>query len=423
MARVYGAFVGCKVSAADAEQAMASLAAAGHVRSAQVGEADVAVVVTCAVTAEAERKSRRLVHRLAAGGRPVVVTGCAAVYRPQQFVAPGVSVAARSDVLEAVRVAAGEAPPPGAAAAGARELGRGRTRLTLKVQDGCAGACTYCAVRLARGPLWSLPIEQAVRAAREGLAAGCGEVVVSGINVGLYQDGAGEAQGRVARSDDGLARLIEALCELPDLQRLRLSSVEPLHLQAPLLRALAHPKVARHLHVPLQSADDGVLAAMGRPYDFVEYRARLAAARRALGNDLVVTTDVIVGFPTEDERAFARTLAAIEPEAGLFGRVHVFPFSSRPGTAAAELAPLPAGVVRQRRAAALSAAAAARRAAARAELGGEAEVLVEDCVAGLWRGYTSRYTRCYIEGNAQAGRLVRVAVQALFRDGVRGVVA
>jgi threonylcarbamoyladenosine tRNA methylthiotransferase MtaB len=435
MTRVYTAFVGCKVSQADADGLGAALEQDGHAR-AEAADAEVAVVVTCCVTAEAERKSRQLVNRLAAGGRPVVVTGCAAAYRPEQFATPGAVVAARPDVVAVVRGAGdavgstsssgiadgsllvedasaiGVRPPASTARPVVPPATRPRTRFTLKAQDGCSCACAYCAVRLARGPLWSQSLSQAVAAARVGLAAGCGEVVLSGINLGLYRDPDGA----------DLAALVGALVELPELLRLRLSSLEPVHLQERLLRSLTHGKVARHLHVPLQSADDGVLAAMNRPYDFAGYRRRLAAARDALG-DVMISTDVIVGFPTETDEAFARTLAAIGPASGLFGRVHVFPYSRRPGTAAAELPAVPVAEVRRRRAAALEAAAAVRRAAAAAEVGTQAEVLVEDRGGGLWRGYTSRYTRCYFGGDARPGTLARVVVQEIFEDGVLGVVA
>jgi threonylcarbamoyladenosine tRNA methylthiotransferase MtaB len=430
MARVCTAFVGCKVSQADADGLGAALVEAGHVGAEAADAADVAVVVTCCVTAEAERTSRKLVNRLAAGGRPVVVTGCAAAYRPEQFNTPGAVVAARSDVGAAVRelVGAGEVSAVGAGAAHVPGVGevadagpaagagtalrRPRTRFTLRAQDGCSCSCAYCAVRLVRGPLWSLPLGQAVEAARLGLAAGCGEVVLSGINLGLYRDPDGA----------DLAELVGALCDLPELQRLRLSSLEPMHLHEPLLEALVHPTVARHLHVPLQSADDAVLAAMRRPYDFEEYGRRLERVRAVLG-DVMVSTDVIVGFPGESEAAFDRTLAAIGPAAGLFGRVHVFPYSRRPGTAAAELPAVPVAEVRRRRAAALEAAAAARAAAAAAEVGTQVQVLAEDRVGGLWRGYTSKYTRCSFSGDARLGTLARVAVGSLFEDGVRGVVA
>jgi threonylcarbamoyladenosine tRNA methylthiotransferase MtaB len=200
------------------------------------------------------------------------------------------------------------------------------------------------------------------------------------------------------------------------------------HVPPDLFAALAHTKVARHLHVPLQSADDGVLAAMGRPYTFAEYSAAIAALRRRLPG-LLLSTDVIVGFPTEDEAAFARTLAAISaaaspalagPGGRLFGRVHLFTYSSRPGTAAAELTPLPADVVKGRMQAALAAARSAAHAAALAAVGQPAEVLVEERRDGFWRGYSSSYLRYYLQGEARSGQLVSAVASGEYNDGLKG---
>ena len=171
-----------------------------------------------------------------------------------------------------------------------------------------------------------------------------------------------------------------------------------------LLDALAHPAVARHVHLPLQSADDAVLADMRRPYTFAQYMAIAGQVRDRLG-DAMLSTDVIVGFPSEGEAAFARTLAALE--SGLFGRAHVFAFSPRPGTAAAGLPPLPAVVVKERMARALAAAATAAGAARAAALGREAEVLVENRRDGLRRGYSSEYIPYYLRDEARPGTLVR----------------
>ena len=426
MTRVYAAFVGCKVSQADSEAAAAKLAAAGCRVVASRDEADLCVLLSCCVTAEAERKSRQMARRLAADGRRVVVGGCAAALRPEQFREPGVEVlggrswvgaalaqpVAAAEQRSATLPAAAEersATLPTAAADAPTGALRRRTRLMLKVQDGCAQRCAYCAVRLARGPLWSLPLEEAVAAARRGLADGCGEIVLTGVNLGAYRD------------DDGaeLTDLASRLVALPELARLRLSSIEPLHLTPLLLSTLAHPKVARHLHVPLQSADDDVLAAMRRPYSFAEYAATLERARRELPG-VMITTDVIVGYPTEDEPAFARTLAAIEPGGGLLSRVHVFGYSQRPGTEAAGLAPLPAVTMKRRLTAALAAADATRRAARRSVLGAPAEVVVEERRDGLWRGYSSQYVRYYLWGAAAPGRLVRACADEEFKDGVKG---
>ena len=451
MTRVHTAFVGCKVSQADSEAAGARLVAAGLEGASSPGSADIAVVHTCAVTAEAERKSRQLVRRLARRGLRVVVAGCAARRDAGQFVGEGVTligdrsweqVAAelvaespaaprcarptstmggRPDMPDAPQTAAAggrpevagatpTAPAGGRSAAGGSSAGalRSRTRFVLKAQDGCGGRCTYCVVRLVRGEPRSLPLDQALAAAKAAVAGGCGEVVLSGIDLGAYRD---------AQSGAGLSALVEALVAVPGLARLRLSSVEPGALDERLASALAHPLVARHLHVPLQSADDGVLAAMGRPYDWRGFRAALGRVRACVP-DCAFSTDLMVGYPAEDAAAFARSLTAVEE--GLFGRVHVFAFSPRPGTPAAALAPLPAAVVRRRRAAALAGAQAAASAAARAALGRPADVLVEERREGLWKGYSSQYVRYYLVGAAAPGSLVRAVADEACSDGVRG---
>jgi threonylcarbamoyladenosine tRNA methylthiotransferase MtaB len=421
VSRVAASFVGCKVSQADGEEALAGLAAAGLEVVSRHEAADVVVVHTCCVTAEAERKSRRLVRRAATAGGRVVVAGCAAALRPEQFEGQGVIVAARPDWMEIARRLTGEdagrLPPgtegdaDGVTAASLdvpapRATPGARTRLVLKVQDGCAGACTYCVVRLVRGEPRSIPLAQALAAARGGLARGCGEVVLSGIDLGAWRDGGAR-----------LADLVAAVAGLDGLRRVRLSSVEPRHVDASLLELLAHPRVARHLHVPLQSADDGVLRDMRRPYTFARYLHAVEGLRRVPGGAML-STDVIVGYPTEDDAAFARTLEALG--SGLFGRAHVFAYSARPGTAAAELPPLPAAVVKERMGRALAAAEAAALAARRAALGREAEILVEERRDGLWKGYSSEYVRYSLRGRARRGDLVRAVADQLTDDGVAG---
>jgi threonylcarbamoyladenosine tRNA methylthiotransferase MtaB len=274
----------------------------------------------------------------------------------------------------------------------------------LKVQDGCSGSCTYCVVRLVRGRPRSVSLAEALAAARAGIEGGCGEVVLSGIDLGAWRDGGAR-----------LPELVAAVAELDGLRRVRLSSVEPRHVTPALLEVLAHPRVARHLHVPLQSADDGVLRHMRRPYTWEGYLAAVHDLRGVAGGAML-GTDVIVGYPTEDEAAFGRTLAALE--SGLFGRAHVFAYSPRPGTAAAELPPLPAAVVKERMGRALAVAEAAALSARRAALGREAEVLVEERRDGVWRGYSSEYVRYALHGRARRGELVHAVAHGLAGDGV-----
>ena len=431
MTRVAAAFVGCKVNQADSDEALARLCASGLSPAARA-EADIVVVHTCCVTAEAERKSRQVARREARAGRRVVVAGCAAALHPEQFLEPGLELLGERSWDD---VAAGCGAPAAGAAAATDVAGaagspderrprprRARTRAVIKVQDGCAGTCTYCAVRLARGLPRSRSLADALSAVDAAIRGGSGEVVLSGIDLGAWSDG-----------DLVLADLVEAITASPAFAgpaderiatgpaagpaRLRLSSIEPRDVDARLLSALAHERVARHLHVPLQSADDQVLSAMGRPYTYAEFRQRAALVRRELGRAML-STDVIVGFPTEDEAAFARTLDAIA--SGAFGRVHVFAFSPRPGTAAAELPPLQPAVIKARMARALAAAEAAARRARLDAIGRSAEVLIEDRHDGLARGYSSEYVRYYVRGEARPGQLVGAVAHATHRDGVRG---
>jgi threonylcarbamoyladenosine tRNA methylthiotransferase MtaB len=458
--RVAAGFVGCKVSQADGEEALAGLAAAGLTPVASREAADVVVVHTCCVTAEAERKSRRLVRRAASGGRRVVVSGCAAVLHPDQFEGEGIIVAARPDWAEVASGLAGggrpvvpdrsgegyaasgvgaldgaiegategadarttppraattgvSSPAPTAGAEAPRATPGTRTRLVLKVQDGCGGACAYCVVRLVRGAPRSMPLGAVLKAARAGLERGCGEIVLSGIDLGAWRDDEARADG--ARLPD----LVAAVAGLDDLRRVRLSSVEPRHVTPRLLELLEHPRVARHLHVPLQSADDGVLRAMKRPYTYEKYLMAVGGLRDVPGGAML-STDVIVGYPAEDEAGFARTLDALA--SGMFGRAHVFAYSPRPGTTAAELPPLPAAVVRERMGRALAAAEAAALFARRAAIGRKAEVLVEERRDGLWRGYSSEYIRYTLRGAARRGELVTTVADELADDGVAGVV-
>ena len=331
MTRVAARFVGCKVSQADGEEALAALAASG-LEPVTAREAADVVVHTCCVTAEAERKSRRLVRRAAAGGTPVVVAGCAAALRPEQFAAEGVVVAARpdwgrvADTLSAIESpSAREASTPAPRPAPPATPGA-RTRLTLKVQDGCAGSCAYCVVRVVRGRPVSVPLRDVLAAARDGLARGCGEIVLSGIDLGAWRDGG-------ARLPD----LAAALAGLEGLRRLRLSSVEPRHVTPALVGLLRHSRVARHLHVPLQSADDGVLRAMRRPYTFDGY-VRAVGGLAGVPGGAMLSTDVIVGYPTEDEAAFAHAGGAGERPVRTRPRLRVLAAAGDRGRGAAAAA-------------------------------------------------------------------------------------
>jgi threonylcarbamoyladenosine tRNA methylthiotransferase MtaB len=242
-------------------------------------------------------------------------------------------------------------------------------------------------------------------------------MVMTGISVGDYRDPERGLE---------LGQLMMEVARVPGVARVRLSSIEVIHVRDSLLAALCEePKVCPHLHVPLQSGDDAVLAGMGRHYtanDYLGHIARLRAAAGRAGIDINVTADVIVGFPTEDEAAFQRTLDAVT-EAGL-SRVHVFPYSPRPGTAAEALGDRVAPEVKKergRRLRALSEVCSRRHRSAK--LGTHVEVLIDKVAADRCSGYTADYTRCYLDSDpahpATRGELLGVRAEDLHADGLR----
>jgi threonylcarbamoyladenosine tRNA methylthiotransferase MtaB len=431
-------FLGCKVSQADAMLASGALLAAGHTEVAEQ-DAELHVINTCCITAEAESKSRQSVRRSLRQAGRVHVAGCAVNLAPERFaeIDPRVRafVGTADDVAEAigeaeVRSAAG-GPRLGLACADtehdvlARERHRtgtptgtersrasARTRGFVKVQDGCGSHCAYCIIPTVRGPARSRPASAILREVERRVADGQPEMVMTGISVGDYRDPERGLE---------LGDLMVEVARVPGVERVRLSSVEVIHVKDSLLRALCEePKICPHLHVPLQSGDDRVLAAMGRHYSAGEYLEHIARVREATGGrrEVQVTADVIVGFPTEDEAAFGRTLDVVE-QAGL-GRVHVFPYSPRPGTAAAELGDLVPVEVKKERGRRLRALSEVRSRLHRAaQLGSELQVLIDKVAADRCAGYTPDYTRCYLEGAvARAGELITVRARELHADGI-----
>ena len=280
------------------------------------------------------------------------------------------------------------------------DFGVDRVRAFVKIQDGCSFACAFCVIPQVRGRSRSRSAKAVLREVRRRVEQGHREVVLTGINLGCYRD-------REAGFD--LARLVREAGATPRLERLRLSSIEVNHLSEGLIAAMREtPVVSPHLHVPLQSGDDRVLAAMGRRYTSATYLRRVARAE-----SFNLTADVIVGFPAEDDAAFARTLAVVR-QAGLT-KVHVFPYSPRPGTLTAESDTVPPEVKKERsaRLRALSAEACRRRWHER--VGSEDAVLVDR----PGRGYGDDYTPWLV--NAPVGKLVRARAVDVSEKGIVGV--
>ena len=408
-------FLGCKVSQADAMLARAALISAGHAEAPET-EAELHVINTCCITSEAEAKSRQSVRRSLkqAPDRRVFVAGCATNLRAAQFaeiderVTPFVGTA--EDVAESMSANLGAcadlehdvlARDPIAPAA--------RTRGFVKVQDGCDCHCAYCIIPTVRGPARSRPASAILAEATRRVAEGQPEMVMTGISVGDYRDPERGLE---------LGDLMVEVAQVPGVERVRLSSIEVIHVKDSLIRALAsEPKVCPHLHVPMQSGDDRVLNDMGRHYTAAEYQDHIRVLRGAAPH-VNLTTDVIVGFPTEDEAAFQRTLDAVDA-AGIT-RVHTFSYSPRPGTRAEALGDLVAPEDKKRRSRELRGHSEVRSRHHRAtKLHARERVLIDKVAETQCSGYTADYTRCYLPAGAGArGEIVDVECVELHADGI-----
>jgi len=414
--RVQIVTLGCKVNAYDGAAIADRLRAAGCEVVRAGAPADVVVVNSCTVTDAADAESRRIARR-ARRENPAaraILTGCYAQTKPEEAAAVEVVdrviglnrldalVAAVTSPVATERIVVGNARREHSVTTfGARSFD-GHTRAFLKVQEGCDLFCAFCIIPLARGASRSVPPAEVLAEVRRLAAAGFEEIVLSGVHLGGY--------GHDLTPPVDLASLVAAIAEQGLVPRLRLSSIDPHEVSEALLRLLARePAICPHLHVPLQAGDDGVLRRMRRRYDTALARERLQMMREVVP-EAAIGTDLIAGFPGEDEAAFERTLAFVEESPLTY--LHVFPYSVRSGTTAAKLdARNPPGTIaaRVRR---LRAVGERRRAAFAHRFDGtEAEVLVEvarDPRTGALRGYTRNYLRALLTGpDAWRGRRLR----------------
>jgi threonylcarbamoyladenosine tRNA methylthiotransferase MtaB len=389
-------FLGCKVSHVDAHDVRERLLADGHAE--QDGTADVAVVNTCCVTHEALSKSRKEASRAARTHRRVYVTGCGANLAADAFAGlPGNVVVVGKRSEETPAFVAGDVGAIGCVRADAR---LDRVRAFVKVQDGCSFSCSFCVIPLVRGASRSRAASAVLAEIRRRVDQGHREVVLTGINLGCYRD-------RAAGYD--LPRLVRESGATPGLERLRLSSIEINHVDDALVAALREtPVVSRHLHVPLQSGDDGVLRAMGRRYTVATYLRRLEPLREEFN----LTSDVIVGFPAEDEAAFERTLCTAR-DAGLT-KIHVFPYSPRPGTRTAGDDAVSPHEKRERGARLRAASHEACLARWRTKVGRDDVVLVDR----PGRGYGDDYSPWLVDPELPVGALAPVRGAAVSDRGV-----
>ncbi len=405
MVRIAFHYLGCRLNEAENEAIARSMTDKGHEIVAIADNPDVIVLNTCGVTADAMRKSRNLMRRFAvAGARLLVLMGCAVDL--MQAGENSVSDddlrqgAKRDDDLRIVRIYRDDRPKAAdiiaraidetwnASVAQAPTAYKPRIRCFIKIEDGCNNACTYCSVRLARGRERSVAGADIVEEIRRCLALGEREIVLTGVQLGAWKEG-----------DRRLPDLIGDILSKTDVERLRLSSIEPWHLRPELYELWSDKRLCPHFHTPVQSGSDAVLSMMRRRTHLAEFESKINDLRRKIPN-VRVSTDLIVGFPGETDAMWRETLDFIERIG--FDDIHLFRFSARPGTIAATLPnPVAPEVKRERWNEAHDRMMQIKRDKMQASIGALCRVLWEtrghEIVDGKrrWSGYAENYLRLY----------------------------
>jgi threonylcarbamoyladenosine tRNA methylthiotransferase MtaB len=421
------ATLGCKTNQFESAAMEELLAEAGY-RPVPFSEgADLVVINTCTVTAATDSQSRNLIRR-ARRINPrcrILVTGCYAQIDPQALAAlPGVSVVIGNEEKHRLPVFLAEDKTgihvtdirKSAGPAMTLSSFSGRSRAFLQIQNGCDAFCSYCIIPHARGPSRSVPMDQVVRQVEQLTDRGFAEVVLTGIHVGAY--------GQDLQPPCSLLQLVDRIQRDTAVRRLRLGSMEPLEISPELIRAAAGSTIiCPHFHIPLQSGDDAVLERMNRHYGADFFRRLVNDIRRRLP-DAAIGCDVITGFPGESEQEFTNTLRLIE-ELPLT-HLHVFPFSRRPGTPAADMPNQIAAPVARERAARLRELGEEKLAEFSGSfIGRTLEVVVEGRGrGGQSKGLTGNYLSVTFSCPAELeGRLVPVVIEDRTGDGLKGRLA
>jgi threonylcarbamoyladenosine tRNA methylthiotransferase MtaB len=403
--------LGCKLNQAEIQLLAGQLAAAGYRIVSCVEQADIYILNTCTVTHVADRKSRHLLN-LARRRNPavrLVAIGCYAEREPRALDRiEGVELVLGNErkwhLLELLEDAKKSAP----ASMDELDIGLPRTRAFVKVQDGCHDFCAYCIVPLVRSREMSVPAEQVLAQIKERAAAGFKEVVLTGTEIGAYHCDGLTLQG-----------LVESILKGTDIVRLRLSSLQPHHIKPELLALWKDPRLCPHFHLSLQSGCDAVLKRMKRRYTVSDYKRAVKLIRESVP-DVAITTDVIVGFPGETDAEFRETCEFCRQ--ARFARIHVFPYSPRPGTLAATMpGQVPEKVKKERSRQMLALAKERARDFQRLYFGKTLEVLWEQKTNGVWSGLTGNYIKVHARSSDDlTNRLLPVQIVKIYRDGVWG---
>ncbi|MGI6442850.1 MAG: MiaB/RimO family radical SAM methylthiotransferase [Synergistaceae bacterium] len=394
---------GCRTNQYEAEAITFALEEAGAVYKEE--EPDILIVVSCTITEAAERKCRKLIRKRLRerSSTLVVVCGCYAQKineKERRKIGIDILVGSRMkhrlpDILadyfefpeRSTHYLLSEESLLKEKSWDLLKLDKPhhRTRAFLKVQDGCNHFCSYCVVPYVRGYPVSRNLAETVEEAAKIVESGCNEIVLTGVHLGLYE---------------GLDILVRRIGEIPGLKRLRFGSIEPFAITDVLLKTLAETEVfCHHLHLPLQSGDDKVLKTMRRGYSTDEYRKIVEKIRNIFGEKIHISTDLMLGFPCEDDRAFRNSMNFLEEIQ--FGKVHVFPYSRRIGTKAAELPLISQDIIKERKEEALSLSGELLKKYCLKWIGEKTSILVEERKTSLVSGLTPTFIRLYKKDNSE----------------------
>ena len=443
--------LGCKVNQYETEAISEKFREKGYQVVDEREFADVYIINTCTVTSVADKKSRQYIRKMKKlnPGSVVAVTGCYAQIKPEEVAAvEGVDIVAGTNEKSRLTEYVEEFMQEGQRQIHIRgyeeldaydDMGtitstENRTRAYIKIQEGCNRFCTYCVIPYARGRVRSRPLDDIVREAKQLVDAGYKEIVLTGINTALYdmESGTRACAGSgvdAGRQDDeqlyGVEKIIAVLDEMPGDFRIRLSSLEPAVVNADYVkRLLKYRRLCHHLHLSAQSGSDSVLSDMNRPYDRAEYM-EIVDVLRSFDPLYGLSTDIIVGFPGEKEKDFEDSCSLVRECA--FCKTHIFKYSKRPFTKAAEMKGHVAPQVKDRRSETLH--KAGKEASLQffaANSGSEAVVLAEEIYAEkkLITGYTGNYIKAYIrykdlqDAERMLNTFVNVRLQEAFEDGM-----
>ena len=446
--------LGCKVNQYETEAMKEAFVSRGAIVVSEDEAADAYIINTCTVTNIADRKSRQFIRRMHSQnpGALIVVTGCyaqvagdalAAMPEVDMIIGNSLKSGIAGMVCEALEKReekggdskAAELPVievlPYDRLTDYEDMGivsaeeSSKCRAYIKIEEGCDRFCSYCLIPFARGRVRSRDPEEIVAEAKVLIGRGCREIVLTGINTALYGTEKGFGFSRMDDEEglSGLEAVIKRIDALEGDFRIRLSSLEPTVVDAgDVKKLLGYDRLCHHLHLSIQSGSDHVLKLMNRRYDTKEY-LEIVKALKDFDPDYGITTDIIAGFPGETEEDHHETLELIG-KAG-FGRVHVFRFSSRTGTAAADMDGKVDGDTKARRGAELQEAAdAAFEAFARRNTGRTHRFLAEERGDGYVSGYTDNYIRTYVKDESEEmriGEFCDVRITGMMRDGVIAV--